>query len=1003
MESIKKSIKYLLVILIILLSIVNSINFNSSIVYAEDDEEKKKVEDKVPEEPLYGATSGIYKDEKVYYSLDLVTPSQIEEKGFLNSIWEKITFDIEDKFVDGYYYSYFFLIQFGFQFNLFMTNVMIGVLNSAYDTNIINALVDKVDDTIKSIAGISNGKFNSKGLFGGFLGIITVTVAIYTLYQVVVKRASISAFSGLLKSLVALTVSLWFFTNYPTIIKGLNTITVQASGLILSGSMKVEKNGNINDVTIKEKMNDNIFNVFVHKPYLMLQYGTIDQSKIGNDRVLSLLSKKPDSDKRKEIAIQEVTEKGNQMLTYTYLQKRMNFLSVMTIANAISSIPVFLLAICLYLFQFWFLVIAMIAPFALLWSAVPNQFGVLKRYFFELSVPLVLKMGVSALALVIFGLTEVIYSINAGSNGTTLSYILSSLIQGLLLLTMFLLRKRIFSIFVIGSSIIKNMRDELNVSVPDPIGKGVQSVTTMAGTLIGGLTGRSKGALVGASIGSNVGNLVTGETGVGDFAQKMGSDIYLAKKMSSNKGAGLDNKVASLEDYKAQKDQQLKQSNLIDNQNSSIDDKKNVNIEDSASSKEEGNAENQSNQESNIRDMVLEKELSESEKEASNNEMLDIKNNSTGAEDNDDGNDSRKNLKDLLNDEINDKEAVVNDYLNNELNYDDDKESENDKVLEEEVKRLNDDNDNEPITQDSLKNAVLENLDGNDLLNESIDPQDGFNNNNLQSESPEKKENILEKHPLDDRQNLIDDIEGKEPIDQDRTMAGNALNSESMTDKAVENNRILDDSSLDSKPLMNTKETKNEGMSKGDSSNSPFLVNKENERVSPQNTLKNEPLIKGTENDRILAGNSLNSSPTKKTGMEKERTLKGASLNNQSLTTNKGTGSNKQKLRGSSLSSNTLDSNDMAQRPTINNSIKGSTLESKKIKPDHKLTGASLGNTKGDTNSKKMDYKQTVTEKNSSDMKNYIADGLNAKNQVGNRPREVKDIILDVFKKKNNK
>lgn len=960
MKSIKKSIKYLLVILTILLSIVNSINFNSSIAYAKDDEEKKKVEDKVPEEPLYSATSGIYKDEKVYYSLDLVTPSQIEEKGILDSIWKTITFGIEDKFVDGYYYSYFFLIQFGFQFNLFMTNVMIGVLNSAYDTNIINALVDKVDNTIKSIAGISNGKFNSKGLFGGFLGIITVTVAIYTLYQVVVKRASISAFSGLLKSLVALTVSLWFFTNYTTIIKGLNTITVQASGLILSGSMNVEKNGNINDVTIKEKMNDNIFNVFVHKPYLMLQYGTTDQSKIGDDRVLSLLSKKPDSEKRKEIAMQEVTEKGNQMLTYTYLQKRMNFLSVMTIANAISSIPVFLLAMSLYLFQFWFLVIAMIAPFALLWSAVPNQFGVLKRYFFELSVPLVLKMGVSALALVIFGLTEVIYSINAGSNGTTLSYILSSLIQGLLLLTMFLLRKRIFSIFVIGSSIIKNMRDELNVSVSDPIGKGVQSVTTMAGTIIGGLTGRSKGALVGASIGSNVGNLVTGETSVGDFAQKMGSDIYLAKKMSSNKGAGLDNKVASLEDYKDQKDQQLKQLNLIDNQNSSIDDKKNVNIEDSASSKdkakEEGNAENQYNQESNIRDMVLEKELSESEKEASNNEMLDIKNNSTDSEDNDDGNDSRKNLKDLLNDEINGKEAVVNDYWNNELNYDDDKESKNDKVLEEEVKRLNDDNDNEPITQDSLKNVVLENLDGNDLLNESIDPQDGFNNNNLQSESPEKKENILEKHPLDDRQNLIDDIEGKEPIDQDRIMAGNALNSESMTDKAVENNRILDDSSLDNKPLMNTKET---------------------------------------ENDRILAGNSLNNSPTKNTGMEKERTLKDASLNNQSLTTNKGS--------GSSLSSNELDSNDMAQRPIINNSIKGSTLESKKIKPDHKLTGASLGNTKGDTNSKKLDYKPTVTDKNSSDMKNHIADGLNAKNQVGNRPREVKDIILDVYKKKNNK
>lgn len=530
----KRIINILAVITIILLSFVNSVNFYSHIAFADDnDDDKNELEYKMPEDPMYKATSGLYKNEEVYYTLDLVSPSEVEDKGFFDKVWDTITLKfVGDTFSDAFHYAIFYIVKLGFQFNLFMTNIMLGVLNFAYDVNIINSLIDSTEDSIQSVSGVSNFVFGSSGIFGGFLGLISLSVAIYTLYQFIVKRASISAFSGLLKSLLALTISLLFFSNYSTIVKGLNTISVEASKLILSGSMEVEENGNVTNKSIKEKMNDNIFNMFVHKPYLMLQYGTTDQSKIGDDRVLALLSLPSDSEERNEKAISEVTEYGNQTLTYPYLIKRLNFLGVMTLSNGISSIPIYLLSICLILFQFWFLAIAMISPFALLWSSLPNQFDVLKRYFLELSVPLILKMIVSVMALVIFGLTEIVYSIDSLSNGSTLGFILSTLVQCLLLLTLFLLRKRIFSIFSMGSTALNSIRSDLGSSIVNPFKKGVQNVTTVGGAIIGNKIAGPQGAMVGASIGSNIGELTTGKTSVGEFARNMGMDMYIADKIS---------------------------------------------------------------------------------------------------------------------------------------------------------------------------------------------------------------------------------------------------------------------------------------------------------------------------------------------------------------------------------------------------------------------------------------------------------------------------------------
>lgn len=522
------------VLILVMFFITGSTNFT----LAASSTDNTSLQYNTPEDPIYGASDGIYKDQKVYYSLDIVSPSSIQEKGFIDKFWDTVTLkSVEDKFADAFHYSIFSGALMQFNINLLLTNTMIGILNFAYDTNIINSLIDSVQNVIVSMAGITENAFGSTGLYGGFLGIIAVVIAVYTLYQFIVKKASITAFSGLLKSLVSLTIALLFFSNFGAIIKGANTISVETTGLMLSGNanMAVSSNGNVSSTTIKDKMNDNIFNIFVHKPYLMLQYGTTDQSKIGDERVLNLLSKKIGTTERENVALQEVTEKGNDILTYPSALKRLIFINIVWFTNGMSSIPIYLLSGSLIIFQFWFLIMAMIAPFALLWSSLPNQFGVLKRYFLELSVPLVLKMAVSILALVVFGLNEVIYSIGELSNGTTLGYILSVIVQGLILLTLFLLRKRIFSIFSMGSELLNNVRNEMNNTFVNPFKKSVQGLTTAGGAIVGGVMAGPQGVIIGANMGSSIGNLATGEKEVTDFAKDTAITMLMAERLSKSK------------------------------------------------------------------------------------------------------------------------------------------------------------------------------------------------------------------------------------------------------------------------------------------------------------------------------------------------------------------------------------------------------------------------------------------------------------------------------------
>lgn len=516
-----------------------------SVTKAEDNtEESNKKTEEVKEtsifSTLYTDRYGNLNEDEAHYMLDIVPLNQEQMKAEETKSWWQTGWSyvngaaLKEATMGQLYEAINILNNYAFQFNIGSTNFMLSVLNLSYDFDLIDQLIEKLQMIMQEVTGISDMRFGSSGLFGGFAGIIAVLSIAYACYLYVWKRAATETIGEMIKTVFTFAVALLLFSNYSSFLTGVNQVTTEASQLVLSGSInspsaentdKEESSGDLSENTLRERMMDNIWTLFVDRPYLFMQYGTDKVRDIGNERVQALLQKEPGDDRLQYVRSEEVEKNGNIMMTYGSVMERAVFTPLYLVVNGLCSIPIFLLALLLLVFQFWFMGIAAIAPFALLFAAIPGQFGVLKKYFVELGLPLVLKTVVSFGAIVVFAISEIVYSLNNIAVGGASEYIIVCVLQFILLALMFFLRNRIKNIFSAGSKEFQALRAEvgsLQEAVTRPVKTGVQNTTTVAGAVVGGVMTGGAGIAAGANLGGKVGEIATGEGSIQSVTSGIG-------------------------------------------------------------------------------------------------------------------------------------------------------------------------------------------------------------------------------------------------------------------------------------------------------------------------------------------------------------------------------------------------------------------------------------------------------------------------------------------------
>lgn len=432
-----------------------------------------------------------------------------------------------------------------FTFNMFLTEMMIAALELAYEFDFINVIIDEISDIMSGITGISSdGSFTSSGIFGQLAIFVAMFAIIYAVFMLLFRRSMFQSLGAILQTVICLTIAILLFTNYAPFLKGVNQVTTEMSALVLgsevSGGDTDETPSGLDGNNLKNKMYDNLWTMFVDRPYMYMMYGkTRLDDNLTEDRVKSIL-KAPEGSEERLLALQtEYEDEGNQYITHSKVWERLSFTPVYITINGITSFLIYALAFFLILFQFWFMMIAVFAPFALLIGAIPGMFNVIKRYFIELGLPLVLKIVVSFGALVVFSISEILYELDfqlgemgARVNSTFGFYMAVVIVHWVLFALLFFLRKRIANIFVNSNRFMREMKDGLDTSTA-PIKSAIKGGATVAGTVGGAMVGGAPGAMAGASVGRTAGETATGDASVGDLAQSAGK-AYMYSRLGDS-------------------------------------------------------------------------------------------------------------------------------------------------------------------------------------------------------------------------------------------------------------------------------------------------------------------------------------------------------------------------------------------------------------------------------------------------------------------------------------
>ncbi len=512
---------------IIMITFILVMGFSSDAMAKEDKGNSEDTSD-------YGVTEkkfGPYKDEKRYYEdIDTISHQQTreietddddEDGGFsLNPInWAAgyVTDAAEgasDSIQDAILSMMMAYLQLAFGFHVMFSEWMLTILSFSNDASIINWTIDGITDTVKDISGVSHNKVKEgSGIFGKLLGIFVLITACYVAYQALVKRAPIQSLKTIVQTVIAIALSLLILSNFNTYVKGVNEVGNEFSSYIVNLTVNSEKEEYAG-------MEDRIWKIFVHRPYLYLQFGTDNEDKIGDERIEDILLKSQESSTKQKAIVKEVTEYDNEMMQPSAMIKRLVYQMLFAISNTILSIPIWLLSAMLIGLQIWFLIIACMAPFVLVWSALPGQFGILKGYAEALLYPFIFKLIVSFIAMILFTISDIVYSMP--STDGLAGYMVATFLQFMIFIVAFIFRNRFKKIFERGASSEASQQvgeswDLGKNQVTKPVQSTIQGGATTVGVAAGAYLGGTQGAMIGADLGKTIGGTATGKQNASDL------------------------------------------------------------------------------------------------------------------------------------------------------------------------------------------------------------------------------------------------------------------------------------------------------------------------------------------------------------------------------------------------------------------------------------------------------------------------------------------------------
>ncbi|WP_206197417.1 CD3337/EF1877 family mobilome membrane protein [Peribacillus frigoritolerans] len=327
--------------------------------------------------------------------------------------------------------------------NILLANFTMKIVQEAFELDFVSNLTEEIGTAIQNIAGFGPGGFAGDGLWPLLVTFVIAIVGAWATFVGMVKRESSRAWGGLISSMIIFVFALGFFSNAPTILKGINDWSSDLQSDVLAVSASVVNPGASYSkeegiATIRNQM----FDLMVKKPYMLMQYGTTD---VEEGRVNDLLAVDPftNSEDRNTKAEVEVTQNDNIMMSIDGISQRAGFVPLLFVANSIIGIFLLMVSGTIILYQMVFLALVLFAPVPLLMALVPRWKNAAFDWGMKVLHAQLMKISIALLLTILFGISAILYRATESSD---LGYLGMMLLQIICFVGVWAKRKELFTI-----------------------------------------------------------------------------------------------------------------------------------------------------------------------------------------------------------------------------------------------------------------------------------------------------------------------------------------------------------------------------------------------------------------------------------------------------------------------------------------------------------------------------------------------------------------------------
>ena len=346
---------------------------------------------------------------------------------YVDTSWDWLPWNWMDR-IDNKVSSVFYGISDG----IWLISVLLSsgtgyIVQQTYSLDFIGDMADDIGKNIQILAGMNTGskKFNADGFYTWLLLFIVLIVGGYMAYAGLIKRKTTEAVSAAVNMLVIFLLTAAFIAYAPQYIKNINDFSADLSNGVLELGAKLVMPGN-DEMGVKatDKIRNNLFAIQVYKPWLLLQFGTTDETAIESeriaagvdgDRIKSILSVSPVTnfgEDRQTAVKTDIETYKNVNMTVTSVIGRFGTVLLVFFLNLIISIFVVIMCGLVIFTQLLFIIFALYLPLNFILSMLPTYNGLLKKAVEKLFNTILMRAGLTLLITIAFSLSAMIYSMS---------------------------------------------------------------------------------------------------------------------------------------------------------------------------------------------------------------------------------------------------------------------------------------------------------------------------------------------------------------------------------------------------------------------------------------------------------------------------------------------------------------------------------------------------------------------------------------------------------------